>query len=344
MLFFACLPAFAAERSFDFGENRENQAPAGFRSAVAGEGKAGVWRVLNDSVPPLLEPLTPQAPSVAKRAVVAQLAQESTDEHFPLLIYEGETYGDFTLTTRFKTVGGTKEQMAGVAFRLQDERNYYVVRASSLGNNVRFYKVLSGERGPLVGPEIRVPTNAWHDLTIECKTNQIRCLLNGKEVINVTDRINPFTTGKFAFWTKSDSVSYFTDTKIVYTPRVPPAQAIVASTLAEYPRLLGIQVYVADSGTNATRLVGSTKESELGTPGGETERNVLREAVPYYGKTRESVSVVLPLRDRNGEVVAAVRVVMKTFAGQTEQNAIGRAMPVRRFMQDRVQTLKDLVE
>jgi len=54
--------------------------------------------------------------------------------------------------------------------------------------------------------------------------------------------------------------------------------------------------------------------------------------------------VVMPLRDRNGDPVAAVRVIMKTFAGQTEQNAVARALPVIREMQRRVASLQDLVQ
>ena len=161
---------------------------------------------------------------VARKAVLAQLAQDPTDEHFPLLIYEGDTVGDFTLTTRFKTVRGVVEQMAGIAFRIQNETNLYVVRASSLGNNVRFYKVLNGQRGPLVGPEVPVPSGVWHELRIEAKGNTIRGLLDGKEVINATDSVNPFLRGKVGFWTKSDAVSYFADAALVYTPHEAPAQ------------------------------------------------------------------------------------------------------------------------
>ena len=79
------LPAAAAERKFDFSEARENQAPPGFRSTVTGQGKPGDWKVIMDEVPPLLQPLTTRAPAVAKKAVLAQLAQDPADEHFPLL-------------------------------------------------------------------------------------------------------------------------------------------------------------------------------------------------------------------------------------------------------------------
>jgi hypothetical protein len=338
------LPAAAAEQKFDFSEARENQAPPGFRSTVTGQGKPGDWRVIMDEVPPLLQPLSPGAPALAKKAVLAQLAQDPTDEHFPLLIYEGETIGDFTLTTRFKTVKGAVEQMAGIAFRIQNETNYYVVRASSLGNTFRFYKVLNGQRGPLVGPAVPIPSGVWHELTVECKGNAIRCLLNGKELITATDSVNPFTSGKIGFWTKSDAVSYFADAKLVYKPHEPPAQKLVRDVLKKYPRLLGLQVYVLDGSSKTPRLLASKNTNEVSRVGGKVERDVIDQGTPYYGKEKEFVSVVLPLRDRNGDPVAAVRVIMKTFAGQTEQNAMARAMPVVKEMQSRLTLLQDLVQ
>src|ERR1051325_11230233 len=213
VLVLLALPCFGAEKKFDFSDVRENQTPPGFRSVVNGLGKPGDWKVILDEVPPLLPRLTSQASALTKQSVLAQLAQDSTDEHFPLLIFENEEYGDFTLTTRFKTVRGAAEQMAGIAFRIQNETNYYVVRASSLGKTFKFYRVVNGVRGVPVGPEVPVPSGVWHEMTVECKDNQIRALLNGKELINLTDKVDPLKNGKIGFWTKSDSVSYFADTK-----------------------------------------------------------------------------------------------------------------------------------
>jgi hypothetical protein len=338
------LPAVAAERKFDFSEVRENQAPPGFHSVVTGQGKPGDWRVIMDEVPSLMQPLSPGARSVAKKAVLAQLAQDPTDEHFPLLIYEGDIIDDFTLTTRFKTVKGVAEQMAGIAFRIQNATNYYVVRASSLGNNLRFYKVLNGERGPVIGPSVPIPGGEWRELTVECKGNAIRCLLDGKELITATDKVNPFMSGKIGFWTKSDSVSYFADTRLIYKPHEAPAQALVREVLKEYPRLLGLQVYILGDDRKTTRLLASKNTNEVNQVGGKVERDVIEQGTPYYGKEKALVSVVLPLRDRNGDPVAAVRVMMNTFAGQTEQNAFARAMPIVRDMQNRFGSLQDLIQ
>ena len=330
------LPAVAAERKFDFSDVRENQTPPGFRSAVTGQGKPGDWRVIMDEVPPLLQPLSPGRRRSPRRPCSPNWPRTPRMSTFPLLIYEGEIIGDFTLTTRFKTVKGVAEQMAGIAFRIQNETNYYVVRASSLGNTFRFYKVLNGERGPLVGPEVPIPSGVWHELTVECKGNPIRCLLDGKELITATDKVNPFTSGKIGFWTKSDSVSYFADTRLVYTPHEAPAQALVREVLKKYPRLLGLQVYVLGNDPKTPRLLASKNTNEVGRVGGKVEPDVIDQGTPYYGKEKDSVSVVMPLRDRNGDPVAAVRVIMKTFAGQTEQNAYARALPIVREMQRQV--------
>src|SRR4029078_4990880 len=122
---------------------------------------------------------------------------------------------DFVLTTRFKTVDGLFEQMAGIAFRIQDTNNYYYVRASSLGNTFRFIKLVNGQRLTTLGPSVEVTKGVWHDLKIECKGNRINCLFDGKELIPaLTD--NTFVSGKIGFWTKSDAVSYFGETRINY--------------------------------------------------------------------------------------------------------------------------------
>ncbi len=92
------------------------------------------------------------------------------------------------------------------------------------------------------------------------------------------------------------------------------------------------------------RLVASKQETDLGKTGGQTEQDILAQGDVYYGKEKDSVSVAMPVRDRNGDPVAVVRVVMKSFSGQTEQNAIVRATPVVKEIQARVQDVKDLVE
>lgn len=52
----------AAERSFDFSSTKPGTLPDGWKTELAGIGKPGDWRVVEEDLPPILEPLSPQAP------------------------------------------------------------------------------------------------------------------------------------------------------------------------------------------------------------------------------------------------------------------------------------------
>ncbi len=334
--------AGAAERRFDFADVKANEAPPGFRSTVTGQGKPGEWKVILEEVAPAFASTSPSGRIITQKAVLAQLSRDATDEHFPLLIYDEDAYGDFTLTTRFKIVEGKEEQMAGVAFRVQDEKNYYYIRASALGGTFAFFRFVNGVRSDPLAVKVEIPKGVWHELAVECRGNQIRGLLNGQPLLQVTD--TAFARGKIGFWTKSDSVSYFSDTIIQYTPLEVFAQALVRDAFKKYPRLAGLKVFASLEAEAPVKLVASNDASDLGKPAGPTEREVIKRGAVGYERAGESVSVTLPLRDANGDIVAAVQVVMKSFPGQTEKNAIARAVPIIKQMEARVKTAKDLVQ
>jgi len=339
----SCWAVHGAELVFDFRDDKVGETPKGFRSTLAGSGKPGDWKVLLDDVPSILAPLSPNAPSAGKRPVLGQLSRERTDEHFPILVYEGETFNDFTLATQFKIVDGKDEQMAGIAFRIKDEKNYYYVRASALGNTFNFFKIVDGQRKAPVGNKVEIRKGVWHQMTIECKGTRIRALLNGKEVIPALDDPT-FSSGKIGFWTKSDAVSYFGTTTITYKPKETLAQTLVKDSFTKYPRLLGLKIYAPMAEDGLMQTVASLNPQEVGQPAPKEATEVLTQRGYYYGKNSDQVVLTLPLHDSNGEKVAAVRVVMKTFLGQTENNAVARALPVVKGMENRIQTLKDLIQ
>ena len=126
-------------------------------------------------------------------------------------------------------------------------------------------------------------------------------------------------------WTKSDSVSYFKDLRIEYVPTEILAKRLVRETMERAGRLIGLELYAAEPGSDAVKLIASSDPEAEGKPAGKVERDVVRQGTLYYGKEGGSVSVVLPMRDRNGDPVAAVRVTMKSFPGQTQNNALARA-------------------
>ena len=334
----------AAERVFDFSNDALDKTPAGFRSTVWGSGKPGDWRVVLDEVPPLLAPLNPGAPSVTKRAVLAQVARDARADHMPVLVFGEETFEDFKLTTRFKVVGGAMEQIGGVVFRFQNESNFYLIGASALGNYFRCFKVADGVLKPPIGPEIEVSKDAWHEITVECEGNRIVGSLDGKELIKLVDSTSSAQAGGIGFWTMADSACYFVDGRITYTRREMLAETVVRDALNKYPRVLGLTIYAVRPGGSGPSVIASKDPKEMGGAGGKVEQDVISKGHGYVGRDRKSVSVTLPLRDRNGEPMAAVRVVLPTFPGQTEDNALVRAQPVVKAIQKRVSSLEELLK
>jgi hypothetical protein len=336
------LPAAGAEIKIDFSDVPTGQMPTNFHAVLAGGGPPAEWKTVMAEVPPLLAPISPLAPVVARRAVVAQTSTDPTDERFPMLIYDGETFKDFTLTTRFKIISGLKEQLAGVVFRFLNESNYYVFRASALGHNLRFYVVVNGDPRDFVGPDVDVSTGVWHTLAVQCQGNQITCWLDGKLAMPPLQN-NSFAAGKIGFRTKSETVSYFGDTTINYTPIVPRAQTVVQGIMTEQPRIVGLRIYTLDD-HGQSHVIASKLEKEIGQTGTDAEIATITAGKVYFGRDKGTVTLTLPLRDRNGDPIAAVRVQLKSFLGETQDNALTRAMMIVRTIQDHISSKEELTQ
>jgi hypothetical protein len=331
-----------AEIKINFGEYSQGQPLTNdFVSALAGGGRPGDWKIVTDEMPSAFTPFfSSNAPAMNHISVLAQLDTDPTDERFPMLVYDKETFKDFTLITRFKILSGIVEQMAGVVFRYQNQSNFYVVRVSALGHNLRFYKVVNGARGNLVGPSLDISTGVWHSLAVHCEGNRITCWLDNALVMPPLQD-DTFDSGKVGFWTKSDSLTHFGDTTIMYTPVVPMAQLLVQNIMEQEPRILDLRIYTLDkSGT--PRVIAGNIAEELGKPGTDAERGAINKGSIFFGRGRGTVAVTMPLTDRNGDPVAAVRVELKSFLGETRDTALTRARVIVSRMQTQVLSSQDL--
>ncbi len=329
-----------AELSFNFSDYSEGATPTNFQAVLGGSGAPGVWSVVNTEVPPMLTPLTDRALVVARKNVLAQTGVDPTDERFPMFIYSAQKFRNFNFTTRFKVVSGITEQMAGIVFRYQNASNYYVVRANALGNNVRFYKVVDDVRSDPIGPDVPVSANVWHSLGVQCEGNQITVSFDGKPVMPTLGD-NTFTEGLLGFRTKSDAVCYFTDASVDYTPIVLNSQVILNGIIEKQPRILGLRIYAAQT-NGITTVIASKDTAEVGKLGTEAEANAINNGTTSFGREKGAVVMTLPLHDRNGDFIAAVRVRLKSFFGETEDTALARGRMVVTQLQDQILSTQDL--
>ncbi|HZV34540.1 MAG TPA: family 16 glycoside hydrolase [Verrucomicrobiae bacterium] len=332
--------ASASERTWNFSQMTVDQSPTGCFSTVAGEGKPGTWKIVMDDFPLAMQPLSSNAPKTAPKSVVGVVDRDYTLLHYPMLVLGEDSYADFTFKTKLKIVDGLQEQDAGVAFRMQDEKNFYYVLVDAVAKKLTFGRFYKGVPYHAYSEERNIGKGTWHDLSIECAATKMRIDLDGQQTPWLSEPT--FAAGKMAFFTQSDSSAHFTDTHINYTPKEPFAQVIVRDVMKEYPKLEGVKIYMVPPKGKDIRLVASNDEKEIGEPGGKLDADVINRGVNYCRRTKELVYVTMPLRDRNGDPVAAVQLVMKTFPGQTDENALGRATPVLKKMQLRAAVAENL--
>jgi hypothetical protein len=181
--------------AIEFGKFTIGALPTGFSTGLTGRGKAVAWTVVED-------------PSALSGRVLAEISADTTDYRFPLAIYDDQLVTNVAVTVRFKPVAGKVDRAAGIAVRLLDQDNYYVVRANALEDNVRFYRVVKGDRHQIEGVSLKIPSDKWQVLGLRAESDKFTVMLNGKELFTATDRI--FTgPGLVPLWTKADSVTHF---------------------------------------------------------------------------------------------------------------------------------------
>lgn len=139
---------------------------------------------------------------------LAEMARDPADLRFPLCISQQAVARDFDATLRFKPISGTRAQVAGLMFRAQSANDYYVVRANSLDNSVRLYRMEKGKRSQLGAKEAPLEVGRWHSLRVIAANERFEVALDGKTLFDVTDRSLP-QAGPLGVWSQADSVTRY---------------------------------------------------------------------------------------------------------------------------------------
>ena len=181
--------------SVSFAANHAGTLPAEFSVARTGAGAPADWKIVEDT-------------TVAAGRVLAQTSTDRTDYRFPLAIYQPATAVNFQVTVRLKAVAGDIDRAGGIAVRLIDPDDYYVVRANALEDNVNLYRVIKGRRTEIRGTHQKISSGAWHTLGLRAAGDHFTVSFDGADLFSASDR-SLAGAGKVALWTKADSVTWF---------------------------------------------------------------------------------------------------------------------------------------
>ena len=194
----------AAAQSVDISRMEAGKPPDGFVLARTGKGAPGSWVVVEE-------------PGVAGGRAIAPTSADRTDYRFPLAILPSPPFANLEARVRFKAVGGTIDRAGGIAVRLADANNYYVARANALEDNVRFYRVVKGNREELAGANLKVSSGEWHELVLRAEGERFTVGFDGETLFTATDRTF-VGAGRVALWAKADCVTSFADIDIKPLP------------------------------------------------------------------------------------------------------------------------------
>ncbi len=139
------------------------------------------------------------------------LCQTATAE-FPAIGLTSESHRDMRVTVQVKPISGREDQAAGVLFRVQDAKNYYIVRANALEGSVGVFKYVDGRRTEIKSGSVTVSAGSWQELRGEIVGTTIRGFVNGQLVVEADDAT--FQSGGAGLWTKADSVTCFNDVTV----------------------------------------------------------------------------------------------------------------------------------
>ncbi len=327
----------AAENPFDFTKAVPGQPPKGFRSTVLGAGKPSSWQITTTNAP--------GKTGMTKQSVLSHLGEDADDSRLPVLICESADYRNFTVALRFQITGGRGVQAAGVAFRMVDEKNFYLLAVRPKDRKVFFTIFKDGEaKSGLVGENIILAEDGWQELTFTADAGRFAWTLNGRSYDLTLD---PATTpilpsGKIAFWTRSDTQVQFTEPRV--TVKEPLAQVALREVLDTDENLAGLRILVAAKEGDEPRVIASHEGKEMGNPGEKAAKDALAKSRNYYLKTGDTVTVSLPLRDKNGDTIAALQVITRPSGTQTEANAVNYALKVVKKLEARLKSAKDLAD
>jgi Domain of Unknown Function (DUF1080) len=189
--------------------NFDNQKPgrmAMYWTATATSPRSAAtshWEVRQDATAP------------SRPNVFQQLSTGLADTDFPLAIYDKAICRDGDLSVKFKIATGPRRiKEAGMVWRYQDQRNYYLLRFSVDEKNVALFRVQDGRMRPSpAAKQHDFKPGEWYVAKVVYRGPNVRVFVGNRQVFDATDDglSNP---GKTGLWTRGDTITSFDDFRI----------------------------------------------------------------------------------------------------------------------------------
>ena len=140
--------------------------------------------------------------------------------YFPIAVAKGiDNFENGEISLRFMMIGGTLDRCAGILFNVKPNGDYLAVRFNGTEDNVVLWTFNNGKRSFVKRGAENVPLElgTWHELRVSVHGTQLQGYLNGK--LNLEFTLTQPVSGKVGLWSKTDSMTEFTDFTVTPSSR-----------------------------------------------------------------------------------------------------------------------------
>lgn len=183
---------------WNFDRDEPGRVPPGFQIGTLFDGRpAGDWQII------------PTDKAASPPHVLAQLQGKGAEHAYKLVLVQDTDSEDIELSVKILPISGRADMGGGLIWRATDDRNYYLVRANPLEQNVRIYRVVNGVRHMTQNYNHIIDVRQWHHLRVVVRGCNVQVFFDEEAIFKLCDRT--FTKGRIGLWAKSDAVTYFDD-------------------------------------------------------------------------------------------------------------------------------------
>ena len=203
---------FSSPGAVSFDNLKPGTFPAGWTATSTGPSEPSRWMIWRDE----------SAPS--RPNVFAQTSGAASNSEYPLAVFDKVICRDGDLSVKFRISSNARSmKAAGLIWRYQDPRSYYLLQFSVDERNIGLYRVQNGQLRPIpvmvhgrrsdtgVPHDLRV--NQWYAAKVIFRGKVIHVLFGNRQLFDAMDD-SLTSPGKTGLWTRGGTVASFDDFRI----------------------------------------------------------------------------------------------------------------------------------
>jgi hypothetical protein len=208
-LAFSFLGFFGATINFD--NLKPGAIPPFWTAIMTGPAESPEWEIRRDSTAP------------SRPNVFAQVSGRSPNSEFGLAVFDKVICRDGDISVKFKIGANARRvKTAGIVWRYQDPRNYYLLDFSVDEKDIVLSRVENGQKHPIpvrggkpgaFGVSHDLRTDQWYAAKVIFRGNSIRVLFGNRQLFDAVDD-SLATPGKTGLWIRGGTEASFDDFRI----------------------------------------------------------------------------------------------------------------------------------